>query len=67
LTYSRSVKVLISVDMEGISGVTTGRETATRWPAGAAKRNDTSAREAGCLLLPKRHLGHYRNYRGRRT
>jgi len=34
------VKVLISVDMEGISGVATRRETATGWPAGAGKGND---------------------------
>ena len=34
------MKVLISVDMEGISGVATRRETATGWPAGAAKGND---------------------------
>jgi D-aminopeptidase len=34
------VKVLISVDVEGISGVATRRETATGWPAGAAKGND---------------------------
>ncbi|HET6315139.1 MAG TPA: M55 family metallopeptidase [Chloroflexota bacterium] len=34
------MKVLISVDMEGISGVATRRETATGWPAGAGKGND---------------------------
>jgi D-amino peptidase len=34
------VKVLISVDMEGISGVATRRETATGWPTGAPKGND---------------------------
>jgi D-amino peptidase len=34
------MKVLISVDMEGISGVATRRETATGWPAGATKGND---------------------------
>jgi D-amino peptidase len=34
------MKVLISVDMEGISGVATRRETATGWPPGAAKGND---------------------------
>jgi D-amino peptidase len=34
------MKVLISVDMEGISGVATRRETATGWPAGAPKGND---------------------------
>ena len=34
------MKVLISVDMEGISGVATRRETATGWPSGAAKGND---------------------------
>ena len=34
------MKVLISVDMEGISGVATRRETATGWPQGAAKGND---------------------------
>jgi D-amino peptidase len=34
------VKVLISVDMEGISGVATRRETATGWPPGAGKGND---------------------------
>jgi D-amino peptidase len=34
------VKVLISVDMEGISGVATRRETATGWPPGAAKGDD---------------------------
>jgi D-amino peptidase len=34
------MKVLMSVDMEGISGVATRRETATGWPAGAAKGND---------------------------
>jgi D-amino peptidase len=34
------VKVLISVDMEGISGVATRRETATGWPAGAGKGDD---------------------------
>ena len=38
--YDDGVKVLISVDMEGISGVATRRETATGWPAGAAKGND---------------------------
>jgi D-amino peptidase len=32
--------VLISVDMEGISGVATRRETATGWPPGAGKGND---------------------------
>jgi D-amino peptidase len=34
------MRVLISVDMEGISGVATRRETATGWPAGASKGND---------------------------
>jgi D-amino peptidase len=34
------MRVLISVDMEGISGVATRRETATGWPAGATKGND---------------------------
>jgi D-amino peptidase len=34
------MKVLISVDMEGISGVATRRETATGWPPGAGKGND---------------------------
>jgi D-amino peptidase len=34
------VKILISVDMEGISGVATRRETATGWPPGAAKGDD---------------------------
>ena len=34
------MKVLISVDMEGISGVATRRETATGWPVGASKGND---------------------------
>src|SRR6202011_4526365 len=34
------MKVLISVDMEGISGVATRRDTATGWPAGAGKGND---------------------------
>jgi D-amino peptidase len=34
------VKVLISVDMEGISGVATRRETATGWPPGAGKGDD---------------------------
>jgi len=34
------VRVLISVDMEGISGVATRRETATGWPPGAAKGDD---------------------------
>jgi D-amino peptidase len=34
------MKVLISVDMEGISGVATRRETATGWPTGAGKGND---------------------------
>lgn len=34
------MKVLISVDMEGISGVATRRETATGWPPGAGKGDD---------------------------
>jgi D-aminopeptidase len=34
------LKILISVDMEGISGVVTRRETATGWPHGAPKGND---------------------------
>jgi D-amino peptidase len=34
------MKVLMSVDMEGISGVATRRETATGWPGAAAKGND---------------------------
>jgi len=34
------VKVLISVDMEGISGVATRRETATGWPPSAPKGDD---------------------------
>jgi D-amino peptidase len=34
------MKLLISVDMEGISGVATRRETATGWPPGAGKGND---------------------------
>jgi D-amino peptidase len=34
------VKVLISVDMEGISGVATRRETATGWPPGVGKGDD---------------------------
>jgi D-amino peptidase len=34
------MKVLVSVDMEGISGVATRRETATGWPPGAGKGND---------------------------
>ena len=34
------MKVLISVDMEGISGVATRRETATGWPPGARKGDD---------------------------
>jgi D-amino peptidase len=34
------MRVLISVDMEGISGVATRRETATGWPVGASKGND---------------------------
>jgi D-aminopeptidase len=34
------MKVLISVDMEGISGVASRRETVTGWPAGAGKGND---------------------------
>ena len=34
------VKVLISVDMEGISGVATRRETATGWPPGAGRGDD---------------------------
>src|SRR6185312_14436301 len=34
------VKVLISVDMEGISGVATRRETATGWPPGMGKGDD---------------------------
>jgi D-amino peptidase len=33
-------KILVSVDMEGISGVATRRETATGWPHGAGKGND---------------------------
>ena len=33
-------KILLSVDMEGISGVATRRETATGWPHGSAKGND---------------------------
>src|SRR5919198_469698 len=41
LSHARScMKILISVDMEGISGVATRRETATGWPPGAAKGND---------------------------
>jgi D-aminopeptidase len=41
LTYSRSTKVLSTVDVECVSGVVaTGRETASGWPAGAAKGND---------------------------
>src|ERR1700730_11590002 len=38
--FNDSVKVLISVDMEGISGVATRRETATGWPPGAGKGTD---------------------------
>ena len=34
------MRVLISVDMEGISGVATRRETATGWPPGAGKGDD---------------------------
>ena len=34
------MQILVSVDMEGISGVATRRETATGWPQGAAKGND---------------------------
>src|SRR5438034_6589833 len=34
------MKILISVDMEGVSGVVTRRETATGWPPGASKGND---------------------------
>src|SRR5215208_4932360 len=34
------MKILISVDLEGISGVATRRETATGWAAGAAKGTD---------------------------
>ncbi len=34
------MKVLISVDMEGISGVATRRETATGWPPGAGRGDD---------------------------
>ena len=34
------MKVLISVDMEGIFGVATRRETATGWPPGAGKGDD---------------------------
>jgi D-amino peptidase len=33
-------RILISVDMEGISGVVSRRETATGWPHGSAKGND---------------------------
>src|SRR5919202_6158983 len=35
-----AMKILISVDMEGISGVVSRRETATGWPHGAPKGND---------------------------
>jgi D-amino peptidase len=34
------MKILISVDMEGISGVASRRETATGWPPGAGKGDD---------------------------
>jgi D-amino peptidase len=34
------MKILISVDMEGISGVTSRRETATGWPPGAGRGDD---------------------------
>jgi len=34
------MKILISVDMEGVSGVVSRRETATGWPHGAPKGND---------------------------
>jgi D-amino peptidase len=34
------MKILISVDMEGVSGVVARRETATGWPQGSAKGND---------------------------
>jgi D-amino peptidase len=33
-------RILLSVDMEGISGVATRRETATGWPPGAGKGDD---------------------------
>jgi D-amino peptidase len=34
------MKILVSVDMEGVSGVVSRRETATGWPHGAPKGND---------------------------